>query len=125
MMKKIKITLDKIFKQYDFEKFDFIIDDGSHLLSDILIGLKLFFKYVKKHGYFIIEDFKHPNYYEYNRNIDHIFIDAFLDNIKDKKFSSSSVINRNDQIDLIDSIKKIETFKGNLNDSDICFITKN
>jgi len=123
--KKIKITLDKIFKQYDFEKFDFIIDDGSHLLSDILIGLKLFFKYVKKHGYFIIEDFKHPNYYEYNRNIDHIFIDAFLDNIKDKKFSSSSVINRNDQIDLIDSIKKIETFKGNLNDSDICFITKN
>ena len=91
----------------------------------MLIGLKVFFKYVKKGGFFIIEDFMHPNYYEYNRNIDHILIDKFLNNIKNKKITSSNIINQNDQIAIINSIEIIEIFKGNLNDSDICFIGKN
>ena len=123
--KKIQITLRKIFKQHNFDKFDIIIDDGSHFLSDILIGLKVFLKYVKKGGFFIIEDFMHPNYYEYNRNINHILIDKFLNNIRNKKITSSNIINQNEQIAIINSIEKIEIFKGNLNDSDICFIGKN
>ena len=34
------------------------------------------------------------------------------------------MLSENDQLNLINSIKKIESFKGNLFDSDICFLTK-
>lgn len=121
---KVKKVLDKIFLIYKIKEFDLIIDDASHNLSDILISLKSFFKLLKKNGLFIIEDFKHPNYYEYNKNIDHILIDEFLENLMNKKLSASSIFNENEQSDLINSIKKIEIFKGNLSDSDISFITK-
>ena len=123
--KRIKKILNKIFTDYKFEKFDLVVDDGSHNLKDILIAFKLFFKILKKGSLYIIEDFKHPNYYEYNNNLEHIFVDEFLDNIERKKISPSSIFNDNEQKNLIDSIKKIENFKGNLKDSDICFITKN
>ena len=122
--KKIEKILNKIFTDYEFEKFDLIIDDGSHNLKDILISLKLFFKVLKKNGLYTIEDFKHPNYYEYNNNLEHIFVDEFFDNIERKTISPSSIFNDNEQKDLINSIKKIENFKGNLKDSDICFVTK-
>ena len=122
--KKINKILESIFLQYNFDKFDLIIDDGSHKLSDILNGLKFFFQYVKSNGIYIIEDFKHPNYYNYNKNINHIFVDELLNNLQNKKISISSVFTKNDQIDLINQIEKIERFKGNLEDSDIAFINK-
>ena len=80
---------------------------------------------LKKRGIYIIEDFKHPNYYEYNRNIEHLLIDEFLNNIKNKVISKSLILNELDQKKLIETVEKIENFKGNLRDSDICFITKN
>mgnify|MGYP007000043197 len=43
--KKTIKTLNKIADQLRIKEFDIIIDDGSHNLSDILIALKLFFKY--------------------------------------------------------------------------------
>ena len=122
--KKINKILESIFLQYNFDKFDLIIDDGSHKLSDILNGLKLFFQYVKSNGIYIIEDFKHPNYYDYNKNINHIFVDELLNNLQNKKISISSVFTKNDQIDLINQIEKIESYRGNLEDSDIAFINK-
>tara|TARA_B100001564_G_C20225316_1_gene483604 strand:+ start:36 stop:413 length:378 start_codon:yes stop_codon:yes gene_type:complete len=124
MKKKINKIIKGIFLQYNFDGFDFIIDDGSHTLSDILIGLKFFFQYVKRNGIYIIEDFKHPNYYTNNKNINHIFIDKLLDNLQNKKISISSVLTKNNQIDLINQIEKIECYKGNLDDSDIAFINK-
>ena len=123
--KKIEKILNKIFTIYEFEKFDLIIDDGSHNLKDILVSLKIFFKVLKKESLYIIEDFKHPNYYKYNNNLEHIFVNEFLDNIERKKISPSSIFNDNEKKKLIDSIKKIESYKGKLNDSDICFVTKN
>ena len=122
--KKLNKILQNIFHKNKFSKFDFIIDDGSHNLNDILIALKFFFKFVNSNGIYIIEDFKHPNYYQYNNNINHIFVDEFLNNLKNKKKSSSSIFTENEQTNLIQSIKKIENFRGNLNDSDISFITK-
>ncbi len=122
--KKLLKTLSKIFLEQNFNQFDLIIDDGSHNLSDILISLKFFFKYVKNKGLYIIEDYKHPNYYKYNRNIDHLLIDQIFANLNNKKFFTSNIFNNDDQRELINSIKMIETFKGNLNDSDISFITK-
>ena len=122
---KSKKTLKKIFKQNQFSHFDLIIDDGSHNLKDILFSLNFFFQYLKDEGTFIIEDFKHPNYYQYNRNINHILVDEFLKNILDKKLSNSLIFNDNEQKFLMNSIKRIDVCKGNLNDSDICFIKKN
>ena len=121
---KVNKTITKIFKQYQFTFFDLIIDDGSHNLKDILSSLKLFFKFLKENGIFIIEDFKHPNYYKYNRNINHILVNEFLDNILGKKLSNSSIFNNEEQEYLMNSIKKIDVNKGNLNDTDICFIRK-
>jgi len=122
--KKINKIFENIFLQYDFDSFDLIIDDGSHNLSDILNGLKFFFQYVKSNGIYIIEDFKHPNYYTYNKNINHILIDELLKNLQNKKISTSNVFTKNDQTDLINQIEKIEIYKGNLEDSDIAFINK-
>ena len=118
----------KILKKIDLESnsnfFDIIIDDGSHYLSDILFSLKTLFRYVKKGGIYIIEDFKHPNYYDYNRNIDHILVDQVLKNFQEKKLFNSNIIKNDDQSYLQKNISKIKIYKGNLRDSDICFIEK-
>ena len=121
---KVTKILKKIFAQNNIDTFDIVIEDGSHNLSDILCSLKLFFKYLKKNGIFIIEDFKYPNYFSYNKNIDHILVDDFLKNIEDKKYSNSSIFNKEDQKYLMESVSKIEVNKGNLKSSDICFIKK-
>ena len=123
--KKVQIILQNIFLQYKFSEFDIIIDDGSHNLSDILIGLKSFFKFVKNKGLYVIEDFKHPNYYQYNNNLNHILVDEFLINLKNNKISISNIFTEKDQKLLMETIQKIEIFKGNLSDSDICFLYKN
>ena len=47
-----------------------------------------------------------------------------LKNLIKKRLFKSTILNENDQKDLINSIEWIENFKGNLNDSDISFIKK-
>ena len=121
---KVRTVINKLFSEKKIDHFDLIIDDGSHNLSDILISFKFLFKYVKSKGIYVIEDYKHPNYYSYNRNIDHILVDEFLENLKNKKSFTSKIFESFEQKELMNSIEMIETFKGNLNDSDISFITK-
>ena len=116
--------LKKIFNEHHIRDFDFIIDDGSHNLKDILVNFKLFFKKLKTGGFYVIEDFKYPNYYERNKDIEHIFVDQLLNNLKKKTVSVSNILTKEDQNYLIKSIKFIEIFKGNLKNSDICFIEK-
>jgi len=120
--------LEKTLKKINFESnsnfFDIIIDDGSHYLSDILFSLNILFQYVKKGGIYVIEDFKHPNYYDYNRNIDHVLVDQVLKNLKEKKLFNSNIIKNDDQVYLHNNINEIKTYKRNLKDSDICFIEK-
>ena len=121
---KVEKILKNISEGSNSNFFDVIIDDGSHYLSDILFGLKIFFKYLKKGGTYIVEDYKYPNYYNYNRNIDHILVDQVLHNLNKKKFFNSSILKNEDQAFLHSNINLIKTFKGNLKDSDICFIEK-
>ena len=90
----------------------------------MLIALKFFFTFVKNKGLYIIEDFKFPNYYKYNNNINHIFVDEFLKNLNNKKLSTSNIFSQDEQSILIESIENIENFKGNLKESDISFISK-
>ena len=117
-------VMNRIFNQYGIKEFDIIIDDGSHNLSDIVTAIKLFFKYLKEKGLYIIEDFKYPNYYSYNKNIDHILIDEVFKNLETKKIFNSNILTENEQLDLMNKISKIEIYKGNLKDSDISFMIK-
>ena len=122
--KKTIKTLNKIADQFKIKEFDIIIDDGSHNLSDILIALKFFFKHLRSKGLYVIEDFKHPNYYQYNKNINHLLIDELFENLEKKNTFNSILFTKNEQLELMSMVDKIEVFKGNLNDSDISFITK-
>ena len=121
---KVSKILKQIFKKNKFEKFDLIIDDGSHLLSDMLFSFNFFLKHVKKNRFYIIEDFKHPNYYKYNKDTNEILIDNLLKIIPKKEYFHSKIMNKNDQKFIFNEVKKIDIYKGNLKDSDICFITK-
>ena len=123
--KRVEQTLEKIFIENDFNKFDLIVDDGSHNLSDILIGLSQLFKYLEKNGIYVIEDFKYPNYFKYNKNVDDILVNDLIDKLKKKEIFDSNFFSLNVQLDMIKSIQDIYIYKGNLPDSDICFIKKN
>ncbi len=122
--KKVLKILDVIFRENSFEKFDIIIDDGSHYLSDILFSLNLFFKFVNKGGTYVIEDFKHPNYYKYNLDTQDIFVEDLLSKILKKEYFHSGFIKKESQKYLFNEVKEIVSYKGNLEDSDICFIQK-
>ncbi len=122
--KKAEDTINQIFKEHNFRSFDVIIDDGSHQLSDILSSLNSFFKFLNDEGMYVIEDYKHPNYYTYNKDVNDILIDDLLSNLKNKKSFKSSYFSEKEQEYLMNSIKKIYTYRGNLKDSDICFIEK-
>ena len=123
-IKRVNKTLNMIFSKYKFEKFDIIIDDGSHKLSEIYLSINYFFNFLKNRGLFIIEDFKHPNYFEYNKDAEYILVDEFFENIKDKKISSNIPIIKEEQLFLINEISSINIYKGNLKESDICFLEK-
>lgn len=120
--------LIKTFKSLNINRnsnlFDIIIDDGSHYLSDILITFKNLFEYVNNGGIYIIEDFKFPNYYETNKDIDHILVDKVLESLNNKKLFDSNIIEKDFQVYLQNQIKNIKIYKGKLKDSDICFITR-
>ena len=122
--KKVKETLLKLKKEFKIDTFDVIIDDGSHNLSDILFSIKILFKNLRKKGLYVIEDYKYPNYYDYNNDMNHIFVDKILENLKEKKHFESKILTTNIQNDLFTQIKQIFIYKGNLKDSDICFIEK-
>ena len=116
--------LAKIFFKNNFNQFDIIIDDGSHKLSDILSSLNFFFKYLKVNGFYIIEDYKFPNSLKNYNDVNDILVDELLEKLNKKHFFSSNFFNTDDQKYLFSSIKKILTFKGNSEISDICFIKK-
>jgi len=106
-LKKNKISKDCTF-------FDIIIDDGSHKLSDMLVGLNLFLKFVKPNGYYIIEDCKFPNYFDHLNDIDHLKIDEVISKIKSNTKFNSKILTK----ETIDLLKKnsndINMYKGNL-----------
>ena len=121
---KVKKILNKIFDQNNFEEFDLIIDDGSHLLSDIIFGFDIFFELVKSGGVYVIEDYKFPNYFQKHKDINEILVDELLKKISNQVYFSSKLLTKEKQMKIFNSIKSIDTFKGNLAESDICFIKK-
>ena len=123
--------LKKIKKKFNRKKFKIIIDDGSHLLKDIIHNLKFFYQFLDYGGYYIIEDYNHPKYYKFlnNSNNQEILVDKIIDNLRKKKNFKSKILNNKDQQKLFKNIKKIYTYKGimidaNKNVSDILILKK-
>ena len=103
-----------------------MIDDGSHIYSDILKNLIFFFKKVKSGGYYVIEDFNHYKFYNELNDKDNNSLeiqDVFQHIVKKIKFESIT-INENFQIYCFDNISNITIHKGIQKDSFIAFIKK-
>ena len=103
--------------------FDIIIDDGSHKLSDILLSLNTFIYKLNKNGYYVIEDFKLPNFNEHLNDVDEDKIDKLFEKIKLKKSFSSKILNQ-ETLSLLKNNFTIDDYKGNLKESDIIFLKK-
>ena len=123
--------LKNLKKKFKEKKFKIIIDDGSHLLTDIIGNLKFFFKLVDKGGYYVIEDFNHPKYFHYlnDSNNKELLVDEIILNLKKKNFFKSNILSQKDQKFLFKNIKKINIHKGIMisakkNISDILFLEK-
>lgn len=108
------------------ETFDIIIDDASHIYSDMLNNFKNFFKKVKPGGFYVIEDFNHYKFYNELNDKDNNSLeiqDVFQHIVKKIKFESIT-INENFQIYCFDNISNITIHKGIQKDSFIAFIKK-
>ena len=124
-----KEMLKKFFDKINFFKkiksFDIIIDDGSHILSDQLKAINYFFKYLSSGGYYVIEDYKFPEYIAHLKDtndpcIREIFEILRKDHKKDFKFLSNETFE-----DLKKNASNIFEYKGNQEISGIAFIKKN
>lgn len=111
-------------KRYNQKKnsFNVIIDDGSHNLSDQLFSLNFFFKHLKKNSFYIIEDYKFPNYFRRHNDVKELKISEIIAKIRSKKNFKSNIIEQNTIKELFSS--KIYYYKGNKNYSDIVFFEK-
>ena len=123
--KMVDNFFDEINVQKNFEFFDIIIDDGSHKLSDILKSINFFYKNLKSGGYYVIEDYKFPNYYKHLDDCKEIKIDKLLSYIKNKKYFDSNIIKQDVIKYLIDRTSDVFIYKGLLKHSDIAFLKKN
>ena len=74
------------------KNYDLIIDDASHILSDMIKSLKFFFQQLDSNGIFVIEDFNAPVYFEALNDTKgkELLMNNLLKNImKKKKFKSN------------------------------------
>ncbi len=123
--------LEKFLKIKNSENFDIIIDDGSHIYSEILTNFEIFFKKVKPGGYYIIEDFNSYKCFEYlnDTNENSLDIENILESLKIKKLFESAYITKNFQKICFNEISNIDIYKGEnfekeTNISTIAFIKK-
>jgi len=123
---KNKSDLKEFERKFKNKKFQVIIDDGSHLLNDMIFSLKFFFKYLDKKGIYVIEDFNAPVYFkELNDGKENeLLIQEILKKIKKKQRFKSKILNNFDQDYLFKNISNIEYYKGKTNISDIAFLSK-
>ena len=123
--KNYRSFLNKIGTSDKSEFFDIIIDDGSHKLDDILKALKFYFNHLKSNGYYIIEDYKLPNFFKHLDNVKEPKIDKIINLIKKKKFFKSKILSKNFQSVIFNKIKLIKSYHGLSKYSDIFFLKKN
>ena len=120
--KKLLNLIEKLKNKFSIKNFDIIIDDGSHILSDQLKALNFFFNKINKNGFYIIEDYKFPNYFKRCKDVNENTIDSLIKKIIKKNKVRSKILNDHTIDQLYKS--KIYKYKGNLKISDIVFLKK-
>lgn len=108
------------------ETFDVIIDDASHIYSDMLTNFKKFFKKVNPGGFYIIEDFNHYKYYSHLDDSSSVSlkIEEILEHLKTKIIFKSNILDENFQNYCFDNISELSIHKGIQDNSYIAFIKK-
>ena len=106
------------------ELLDVIIDDASHIYSDILINFKNFFKKIRSGGFYVIEDFNH---YKFDSNLDDtssvsLKIEEIFKHLKNKEIFESPILDKNFLNYCFNNIAEITVHKGIRDDSYIAFI---
>ena len=120
--RKLSNFLKNVKEKFYVKKFDVIIDDGSHILSDQLFSINYFYKYLNKGGYYVIEDYKFPNYFKRCNDVNEYTIDILIKKLKNKKNIKSQIL-RNETINKLYE-SKIFSYKGRSKMSDIVFFKK-
>jgi hypothetical protein len=124
-----------LLNRFEDNKYDIILDDGSHNMSHQQISLGVLFKKLKSGGLYIIEDL-HTSCYEYRENImynnklfgltnDNSTID-FLNGIKNKTDKNKYLTTKEYEYlcENIESIEIFETSRKNNNEFSITSIIK-
>ncbi len=123
-----KKMIYNFFKKINFfntiKKFDIIIDDGSHILSDQLKSLNFFFHHVMNGGFYIIEDYRFPEYFSHLKDVDDGTINELIENLKNEKNENFKLLNKETFDILKKNILNIHKHKGKTEHSDIVFIEK-
>ena len=112
------------------QEFDIIIDDGSHNIRDQIITFNIFFRKLKKNGWYVIEDSSqylsashlNPDNLRYGTN-------EIISSVKNKQSKKINYLSTTDIDILSQSIGNIFLEKGNyienkINISEIIFIEK-
>ena len=118
-------------RNYLSQKFDIIIDDGSHNIRDQIITIKILFDSLKNGGLYVIEDIS-QYLASKNLNTDNLDYGAkeILLSIEKKETINCNYITIDEANNLQKQFKKVHFEKGNyiennINISDIVFIEKN
>ena len=121
-----KKDMNRFSIKFNSTKFKIIIDDASHILSDMIKSLKFFFRQLDSQGIFVIEDFNAPVYFgELNdAKGKELLMNDLLLNLKKKKKFKSNILSDSDQEYLFENISDVRIFKGKTKISDIAFISK-
>ena len=121
-----KKDMSRFVSKFNNIKFKIIIDDASHILSDMIKSLKFFFKRLDSKGIFVLEDFNAPVYFDTFNDAEgtELLMKNLLMNIKRKKKFQSNILSNSDQEHLFEKISDIRIYKGKSKISDIAFITK-
>ncbi len=122
--KSVENFLKKIQFLEKIKFFDIIIDDGSHILSHQLVALNYFFKYTKKKGFYIIEDYKFPEYFSHLKDVSEPSIPKIIESIKNKQNISSNLLDEEIKNKLNKNNLNIYEHKGQKDISDILFLEK-
>ena len=123
--KSCRNFIRKINNTSQVKYFDIIIDDGSHHLGDILKGIKFYFEYLKPKGFYIIEDFRLPNFFKHLNVVNEPKIDKIINFIKKKKNFKSRILDKNFQNNIFKKITSVKEYRGKSKTSDIVFLKKN
>jgi len=135
--KKIKIHHFKTFDQNEIQNFlkvnfdneskifDIIINNYFFKLSEQIKSLFLFFEFLKNKGTFVVEQFRFPNLYlKYNDADKESKMDEIFNYIDEKKIFKSNLIKKDKITYLLQNVKRISTYKGHYEYSDIAFVEK-